>query len=120
MKRKTFILKIVVIALFLGAGTLGWAQNQPPPDNVIYPKMPLDIYYGQTMDKGQRYESVIITPQGGNGKPEEGFNPLAKDQPQQGAAQLRQTPDGSRLYGIWLEEGDKGSDIMFRRVDYRD
>jgi len=102
---------------------LAWGlefNQNASPDNVIYPKMPLDIYYGQTMDKGQRYESVIITPQGGNGKPEEGFNPLAKDQPEQGAAQLRQTPDGSRMYGIWLEEGDKGSDIMFRRVDYRD
>ena len=72
------------------------------------------------MDTGQRYQSVIVTPQGGSGKPEEGWNPLANDKPQQGAAQLRQTPDGSRMYGIWLEEGDKGSDILFRRVDYRD
>ncbi len=89
------------------------------PDGVEYPKLPLDIYYSQTVDKGQRYQSVIVTPQGGSGKPEEGWNPLAKDKPQQGAAQLRQTPDGSRMYGIWLEEGDKGSDIIFRRVDYR-
>ena len=68
---------------------------------------------------------MILTPQGGSGKPEEGWNPLAKDKPEQGAAQLRQTPDGSRMYGIWLEEvkNDNGdvtdSDIMFRRVDYR-
>jgi hypothetical protein len=89
------------------------------PDGVEYPKLPLDIYYSRTMDKGQRYQSVIVTPQGGSGKPEEGWNPLAKDKPQQGAAQLRQTPDGSRMYGIWLEESDKGSDILFRRVDYR-
>ena len=84
-----------------------------------YPKLPLDIYYGRTMDKGQRYESVVVTPQGGSGKSEESWNPLAKDKPQQGAAQLRQTPDGSRMYGIWLEESEQGSDIMFRRVDYR-
>ena len=89
------------------------------PDGVEYPKMPLDIYYSRTMDKGQRYESVVVTPQGGSGKAEEGWNPMAKDKPQQGAAQLRQTPDGSRMYGIWLEESDQGSDIMFRRVDYR-
>ena len=89
------------------------------PDGVEYPKLPLDIYYSRTMDKGQRYQSVLVTPQGGSGKPEEGWNPLAKDKPQQGAAQLRQTPDGSRMYGIWLEEGEKGSDILFRRVDYR-
>ena len=89
------------------------------PDGVEYPKTPLDIFYSRTMDKGQRYESVVVTPQGGTGKPQEGWNPLAQDKPQQGAAQLRQTPDGSRMYGIWLEESDQGSDIMFRRVDYR-
>jgi hypothetical protein len=97
---------------------LEFNQNQLP-DDVVYPKLPLDIYYSRTKDKGQRYESVIVTPQGGNGKPQEGWNPLAKDKPEQGAAQLRQTPDGSRMYGIWLEEGEQGSDIMFRRVDYR-
>ena len=89
------------------------------PDDVVFPKMPLDIYYSRTRDRGQRYESVIVTPQGGTGKPKEGWNPLARDKPEQGAAQMRQTPDGSRMYGIWLEEGEKGSDIMFRRVDYR-
>jgi hypothetical protein len=98
---------------------LEFNQNQLP-DGVVYPQIPLDIYYSRTRDKGQRYESVIVTPQGGSGKPQEGWNPLAKDKPEQGAAQLRQTPDGSRMYGIWLEESDdKGSDIMFRRVDYR-
>jgi hypothetical protein len=97
---------------------LEFNQNQLP-DDVEYPKMPLDIYYSRTLDKGQRYESVVVTPQGGSGKSEEGWNPLAQDKPQQGAAQLRQTPDGSRMYGIWLEESEQGSDIMFRRVDYR-
>jgi hypothetical protein len=98
---------------------LEFNQNQLP-DNVFYPKIPLDINYSRTKDKGQRYESVIVTPQGGSGKPQQGWNPLAKDKPEQGAAQLRQTPDGSRMYGIWLEESDdKGSDIMFRRIDYR-
>ena len=62
---------------------------------------------------------MLITPQDGSGKPEEGWNSLANDHPSQGAPQIRQTPDGSRLYGIWLEESDEGSDIMFRRVDYR-
>jgi hypothetical protein len=89
------------------------------PEGVVFPQMPLDIYYSRTKDRGQRYESVIVTPQGGNGQPEEGWNLLAKDKPEQGAVQVRQTPDGSRMYGIWLEEGDGGSDIMFRRVDYR-
>ena len=93
-------------------------QNQLP-EGVSYPQMPLDIFYGRTLDKGQRYESVVVTPQGGTGKPEEGWNMLAKDHPEQGGAQIRQTPDGSRMYAIWQENGDKGSDIIFRRVDYR-
>jgi hypothetical protein len=93
-------------------------QNASPND-VTYPKMPLDIMYGRTRDKGQHFESVIVTAQGGSGKPEEGMNPLAQDHPEQGAVQLRQTPDGSRMYGIWLEHGQDGTDIMFRRVDYR-
>lgn len=93
-------------------------QNQLP-DDVVYPQIPLDIYYGRTLDKGQHFEGVLITPQDGSGKPEEGWNSLANDHPSQGAPQIRQTPDGSRLYGIWLEESDEGSDIMFRRVDYR-
>ncbi|HSN54533.1 MAG TPA: sialidase family protein, partial [Candidatus Sulfomarinibacteraceae bacterium] len=97
---------------------LEFNQNQEPND-AVFPKMPLDIYYSRTADKGQHYEEVIVTPQDGGGKPEVGWNPLAKDKPQQGAAQIRQTPDGSRMYAVWLEESESGSDIMFRRVDYR-
>ena len=93
-------------------------QNQLP-DDVVYPQIPLDIYYGRTLDKGQHFEGVLVTPQDGSGKPEEGWNSLANDHPSQGAPQIRQTPDGSRLYGIWLEESSEGSDVMFRRVDYR-
>jgi len=105
-------------AIYQLAYGLEFNQSQLP-DGVEYPQMPLDIYYSRTRDKGQGYESVVVTPQGGSGKPQEGWNPLAQDKPEQGAAQLRQTPDGSRMYAIWLEESDQGSDIMFRRVDYR-
>ena len=91
------------------------------PEGVTYPKTPLDIYYSRTMDKGQHYQSVVVTPQSGSGRPEEGWNPLTnKEAPdEEGAVQMRQTPDGSRMYGIWLEHGQHGTDIMFRRVDYR-
>lgn len=89
------------------------------PDGVSIPKTPLDLYYGRTLDKGQRFESVVVTPQNGSGHPEEGFNLLAKDHPEQGGVQVRQTPDGSRMYATWLETSSEGSDIMFRRVDYR-
>jgi hypothetical protein len=101
---------------------LAWGvelNQNASPDGVEYPKMPLDLYYGRTLDKGQRYESVVVTPQSGSGHPEEGFNLLAKDHPEQGGAQIRQTPDGSRMYASWLEQSSEGSDIMFRRVDYR-
>jgi hypothetical protein len=83
--------------------------------------MPLDIYYGRTTDKGQHYESVIVTKGDGSGKPEESWNLLAKDKPLQGGAQLKQTPDGSRMYAVWVEQDPDsgGGDIMFRRVDYR-
>jgi hypothetical protein len=89
------------------------------PEGVEYPKIPLDIFYSRTTDKGQKYQGVVVTPQGGSGQAEEGWTSLAQDKPEEGAAQLRQTPDGSRMYAIWLEEGPKGSDIIFRRVDYR-
>jgi hypothetical protein len=89
------------------------------PEGVEYPKIPLDIFYSRTTDKGQQYKGVVVTPQGGSGQAEEGWNPLAQDKPEEGAAQVRQTPDGSRMYAIWLEEGPTGSDIIFRRVDYR-
>jgi len=26
------------------------------------------------------------------------------------------TPDGSRFYSVWLDEGEEGSDILFRRI----
>jgi hypothetical protein len=82
-------------------------------------RTPLDIYYGRTTDKGQNFEKVIITRADGQGQPEEGWNLLAKDRPAQSGAQIRQTPDGSRMYAVWVEKTAEGGDIMFRRVDYR-
>ncbi len=53
-----------------------WSSTRTElPDDVEYPKMPLDIYYSRTRDKGQRYESVIVTPQGGSGRPRGGVEP---------------------------------------------
>ena len=40
------------------AGVIDW--NKEMPDGT--PQMPLDIFYSRTRDKGQRYESVVITP----------------------------------------------------------
>ncbi len=41
---------------------------------------------------------------------------LAKGEPEQGEAQLRMTPDGSRFYATWLQEDEESSDIWFRRI----
>ena len=68
------------------------------PDDVVFPQIPLDIYYSRTKDKGQRYESVIVTPQGGSGKPQEGWNPLAKDKPAAGCGPA--PPDPGRLADV--------------------
>jgi hypothetical protein len=45
-----------------------------------------------------------------------GWARLAKGDPEQGEAQLRMTPDGSRFYAVWLQEGVEGSDIWLRRI----
>ena len=41
---------------------------------------------------------------------------MAKGDPEQGEAQLRMTPDGSRFYATWLQDAEDSSDIFFRRI----
>ena len=54
---------------------------------------------------------------GGNaGDTVAGWGWLAKGEHEQGEVQIRMTPDGSRFYGCWLDEGLGGSDIVFRRI----
>jgi hypothetical protein len=82
---------------------------------------PLDLYYSFSMDKGESYEEVqwVVNPDsaGNNaGETVTGWDWLAKGDPEQGEAQLRMTPDGSRFYATWLQEGEEGSDIWFRRI----
>jgi hypothetical protein len=83
--------------------------------------VPLDLYYTFTRDRGQSYflEQWEVNPDsvGPNaGTIVERMPYLAKGDPSQGEAQLRISADGSRLYGIWNEEGLAGSDGMFRRI----
>ena len=74
------------------------------------------------MDRGETYfvDSWVVNPdsEGDNsGETVEGAPWMAKgDVQEQGEVQLRQTPDGSRFYASWLDEGDEGSDIVFRRI----
>lgn len=83
--------------------------------------VPQDLFWSVSNDKGKNYylqewevnpdssselagETVYRTPW------------MAKGDQEQGEVQLRMTPDGSRFYASWLDEGDDGSDIVFRRI----
>jgi hypothetical protein len=82
---------------------------------------PLDLYYSFSQDRGENYVEVEwqVNPDSeGNyaGEVVERWDFLAKGEPEQGEAQLRMTPDGSRFYATWLQEGEEGSDIWFRRI----
>jgi hypothetical protein len=82
---------------------------------------PLDLFYSFSLDKGESYVEVAwdVNPDSdGNyaGETVYRWDYLAKGDPEQGEAQLRMTPDGSRFYATWLQEGADGSDIWFRRI----
>jgi hypothetical protein len=82
---------------------------------------PLDLYYSFTQDKGESYylELWVVNPDSDGdwaGETVERTPWLAKGDQEQGEAQLRMTPDGSRFYASWLDDGAEGSDIHFRRI----
>ncbi len=82
---------------------------------------PLNLYYSFTTDLGESYVDVAweVSPDSSGNYPGQTvyrWDYLAKGDPEQGEAQLRMTPDGSRFYATWLEEGLEGSDIWFRRI----
>jgi hypothetical protein len=85
-------------------------------------KLPEDLYWSFTTDKGTSFKEInwVLNPDIAGDYPGQkvltSWDYLAKGEPEQGEAQLRMTPDGSRLYSCWLEESDEGSDIMFRRI----
>ena len=103
----------------------GTSTNPPvvhgDSDEVQEYPAPLDLYYSFSQDRGESYwESTwVVNPdsEGNNaGLEVTGWDWLAKGDPEQGEAQLRMTPDGSRFYATWLQEGVDGSDIFFRRI----
>jgi len=82
---------------------------------------PEDLYYTFSRNKGESYyeKTWVVNPDsdGNNaGETVTDFDWLAKGDAQSGEVQMRSTPDGSRMYASWLEEGVDGSDIMFRRI----
>ncbi len=87
---------------------------------------PMDLYYSYSLDLGETHELIAweVNPDSeGNyaGQTVYRWDFLAKGDQEQGEAQLRMTPDGSRFYAVWVQEGfdqkgDYGSDIWFRRI----
>ena len=82
---------------------------------------PLDLYYSFSQDQGESYVEVEwdVNPDSEGNFPGETlyrWDYMAKGEPEQGEAQLRMTPDGTRFYATWLQEGEEGSDIWFRRI----
>jgi hypothetical protein len=82
---------------------------------------PMDLFYSFSLDLGESYVEVAwdVNPDSeGNyaGETVYRWDFLAKGDPEQGEAQLRMTPDGSRFYAVWVQDGEEGSDIWFRRI----
>ena len=84
-------------------------------------KAPEDLFFSFSMDKGTALieEEWVVNPDSEGSYPGvtvTGWYRLAKGDQEQGEVQLRMTPDGSRFYACWLDEGEEGSDILFRRI----
>jgi hypothetical protein len=82
---------------------------------------PADLYYTFTQDRGQTFFKRLweVNPDSDGtyaGQTVERYDFLAKGDPQQSEAQLRMSPDGSKFYAVWNEEGVEGSDTWFRRI----
>ncbi|MCA9548528.1 MAG: hypothetical protein KC933_00745 [Myxococcales bacterium] len=104
---------------------------------------PLDLYYTRSADYGDTYLKVPwnVNPEGNSDNWEQGelvyrYDWFAHGDPEQGEAQIRATPDGSKMYGIyhqctpvvedpdapltrwfpWEPEPTVEDDVWFRRV----
>ncbi len=82
---------------------------------------PADLFYSFSTDRGEGYaeDAWYINPTSDGllgGQVVYRWNYMAKGDEQQGEAQLRMTPDGTRFYMTWLQESNGNSDIMFRRI----
>ncbi len=84
-------------------------------------KAPEDLFMSFSMDRGNSFleDTWIVNPDSdGNfaGETVTSWFRLAKGDPEQGEVQIRMTPNAERFYSVWLEEGEEGSDIFFRRM----
>ena len=83
--------------------------------------VPQDLFWSVSVDRGETYylkEWDVNPDSDGNyaGETIYRWDFMAKGEAEQGEVQLRMTPDGSRFYASWLDEGEEGSDIIFRRI----
>jgi len=104
---------------------VAWGTSTNPKKDPITGEQeepaPADLYWSFSRDKGETYyvEEWEVNPNSDGGLAGETVlrTPwMAKGDQEQGEAQLRMTPDGSRFYSSWLDEGEEGSDIVFRRI----
>jgi len=104
---------------------VAWGTSTNPKKDPITGEQeepaPADLYWSYSDDKGESYfvDEWIVNPDSdGNfaGETVYGTPWMAKGDPEQGEVQLRMTPDGSRFYASWLDEGIEASDIVFRRI----
>ena len=82
---------------------------------------PEDLFVSFSLNKGQNYmeDTWTVNPDSDGtsaGESVTSWKWLAKGAQEQGEVQIRMTPDGSRFYACWLDEGEEGSDILFRRI----
>ena len=104
---------------------VAWGTSDNPIKDPITQEQdestPADLFYSFSIDKGETYHVDLweVNPDSdGNlgGETIERTPWMAKGAQEQGEVQLRMTPDGSRFYASWLDEGEEGSDIIFRRI----
>lgn len=105
---------------YLSYGTANNIPTELDDDDGEY-ATPMDLFYSFTLNRGESYVEVawnVNHDSLGNyaGETVYRWDSLAIGDYQQGEAQLRMTPDGSRFYATWLEEGLGASDIQFRRI----
>jgi len=87
----------------------------------VWTGAPEDLFFSFSTDKGTTMleEEWVVNPDSSGNFPGvevTGWYRLAKGVHEQGEVQLRMTPDGSRFYACWLDEGEEGSDIVLRRI----
>jgi hypothetical protein len=90
-------------------------------DEIEYEIIDGDLFYTFSQDRGQTYYRQLweVNPdsEGPNaGETVERWAYLAKGDPNQTEAQLRVSPDGTKFYAVWNEDGLEGSDCQFSRI----